>query len=100
MIEEARGLADYVVIDSPPLNEVADALPLARAADQVLIVARLGRTRLDKLSQLGELLAENGIRPTGFAVIGVPRPKRDSYHYFKESPSPQGSSRLRRKTPA
>jgi tyrosine-protein kinase len=101
MIEDARGLADYVVIDSPPLNEVADALPLARAADQTLIVARLGRTRLDKLTQLGELLSENGIRPTGFAVIGVPRPKRDSYHYFKETPQPQkGRSRLRRKTPA
>jgi capsular exopolysaccharide synthesis family protein len=101
MIDDARGLADYVVIDSPPLNEVADAMPLARAADQVLIVARLGRTRLDKLSQLGELLSENGIRPFGFAVIGVPRPKRDSYHYFKETPPPQqGRSRIRRKTPA
>jgi succinoglycan biosynthesis transport protein ExoP len=100
MIDDARALADYVVIDSPPLNEVADALPLARAADQVLIVARLGRTRLDKLSQLGELLFENGIRPSGFAVIGVPRPKRDSYHYFQDSPPPQKPSRTRRKTPA
>jgi Mrp family chromosome partitioning ATPase len=100
MIEDARSLADYVVIDSPPLNEVADALPLARAADQVLIVARLGRTRLDKLTQLGELLSENGIRPSGFAVIGVPRPKRDSYHYFQETPPAQKRSRIRRKTPA
>jgi polysaccharide biosynthesis transport protein len=100
MIEDARGLADYVVIDSPPLNEVADALPLARAADHVLIVARLSRTRLDKLQQLGELLAENGIRPMGFAVIGVPRPKRDSYHYFKETPAIEQRSRIRRKTPA
>ena len=29
MIEEARHLADYVIIDSPPLTEVVDALPLA-----------------------------------------------------------------------
>jgi capsular exopolysaccharide synthesis family protein len=86
MIDEARQLADYVIIDSPPLNEVVDALPLARQADDVLIVVRLGNTRLDKLQQLGELLAENGVRPAGFAVIGVARPGRgESAYYFRES---------------
>jgi capsular exopolysaccharide synthesis family protein len=82
MIEEARGLADFVIIDSPPLNEVVDALPLARQADDVLIVVRLGRSRLDRIHQLGELMAENGIRPVGFAVVGVPRPGRGKYHYY------------------
>ena len=63
-------------------NEVVDALPLAQQADDVVIVARIGRTRIDKLRQLGELLAENGIRPTGFAVVGTPRPHRGEYHYY------------------
>ena len=82
MIDDARRLAEYVVIDSPPLNEVVDALPLARKSDDVLIVVRLGATRLNKIAQLGELLAENGIRPAGFAVIGTPRPTRSDYHYY------------------
>jgi Mrp family chromosome partitioning ATPase len=81
-MEEARRLADYVIVDSPPLNDVVDGLPLAQLADEVLIVAKLGTTRLDKLGQLGELLGENGVRPAGFAVIGVPRPKRRDYHYY------------------
>jgi capsular exopolysaccharide synthesis family protein len=82
MIDDARRLADYVIIDSPPLNEVVDSLPLARRADEVLIVVRLGKTRMDKISQLAELLAENRIRPIGFAVIGTPRPSRGEYHYY------------------
>ncbi len=82
MIEDARTMADYVIVDSPPLNEVVDALPLARQADEVLIVVRLGQSRLSKITQLGELLAENEIRPSGFAVVGTPRPKRGDYHYF------------------
>jgi capsular exopolysaccharide synthesis family protein len=91
MIEEARNLADYVVIDSPPVNEVVDALPLARQADDVLIVVRLGNTRLDKLAQLGELLAENGVRPAGFCVIGVQRPTRgQSAYYFREQTGQPG----------
>ncbi len=85
MIADARLLADYVVIDSPPLNEVADAMPLARQSDDVLIVVRLGKTRLERIAQLGELLAENGIRPVGFTVVGVPRPSRAQYHYYGSS---------------
>lgn len=98
MISDATAMADYVIIDSPPLNEVVDALPLARLADDVLIVVRLGTTRLDKLNQLSELLAENGVRPAGFAVIGTPRPSRGEYHYYAgaEAPidSPPGRRRL------
>jgi capsular exopolysaccharide synthesis family protein len=84
MLQDARRMADFVIVDSAPLNEVVDALPLAQQADEVLIVVRLGITRLDKLSQLAELLAENGVRPVGFAVIGTARPKRSQYHYYAE----------------
>jgi capsular exopolysaccharide synthesis family protein len=82
LIAEARKLADYVVIDSPPLTDVIDALPLASYVDDVLLVVRIGKTNLRKLTNLGELLTENGIRPAGFAVIGTPRPSRSDYHYY------------------
>ena len=82
LIEDARRLAEYVIIDSPPLNVVADAVPLARAADDVLIVVRIGETRMKRISELGELLAENRVRPVGFAVVGVPRPARGESRYY------------------
>lgn len=86
LLENAKALADYVIIDSPPLTDVVDALPLARNVDDVLIVVRPGTTRLSKLVQLGELLGENGIRPMGFAVVGTPRPsKGESTYYFDPS---------------
>lgn len=87
MIQDARRMADFVIVDSAPLNEVVDALPLALQADEVLMVVRLGVTRLDKLSQLAELLGENGVRPVGFAVVGTPRPRRNQYHYYAEPDS-------------
>jgi capsular exopolysaccharide synthesis family protein len=83
MIDRAKQIADYVIIDSPPLTEVIDALPLARMVDDVLIVVRLGKTRLGSVRQLGELLAENSIKPAGFAVVGTPRPSRSGYHYYR-----------------
>jgi capsular exopolysaccharide synthesis family protein len=93
MIEDSRRMADYVIVDSAPLNEVVDALPLAQVSDDVLIVVRLGVTRLDKLSQLAELLAENGVRPVGFAVVGTPRPRRSEYHYYAEAGEAQDGQR-------
>ena len=82
LVEDAREIADYVVIDSPPLTDVVDALPLASYVDDVLLVVKLGKTTLSKLAQLGELLAENGIKPAGFTVVGTPRPSRSDYHYY------------------
>ena len=82
LIEDAREIADYVIVDSPPLTDVVDALPLASYVDDVLLVVKLGKTTLSKLAQLGELLAENGIKPAGFTVVGTPRPTRSDYHYY------------------
>jgi capsular exopolysaccharide synthesis family protein len=93
LIKEAREIADYVIVDSPPLNEVADGLPLATEADDVLITTRLGRTRLDKLTELAELLDENGVVPSGFVLIGISRPSDGDDHYARAG----GSSGSRRR---
>lgn len=71
MIEQAKLISDYVVIDSPPVGPVSDALPLARLADDVLIVARLGKTDVQALATLAELLVQQRIEPAGFVVVGA-----------------------------
>lgn len=92
LIEEGHRLADYVIIDSPPLADVADAIQLARGADAVLIVAQLGRSRINKLRELAELLASIRVRPIGFALIGVARRGRQNDSYYT-SAQPRVSER-------
>jgi capsular exopolysaccharide synthesis family protein len=86
LVDEARSRADFVIIDSSPLSEVIDALPLAAAVDSVLVVVKLGRTRMGQLTELGELMAENGIKPAGFAVVSAPRAVRSDYHSYAGRP--------------
>ena len=74
LLEDAKRLADYVVLDSPPLTQVIDAMPLARQVDDVVIVTRLGSSNLTQLAHLGDLLDQNGIKPAGFVVVGGPAP--------------------------
>jgi capsular exopolysaccharide synthesis family protein len=80
LIEEAKSRADYVIIDSPPLTEVIDALPIAQQVDDVLIVTRLGSSKLPQLARLADLLSQNDIRPSGFVVVGVGSSARESYY--------------------
>lgn len=80
LLDDARQLADVVVLDTPPLTEVIDALPLARYVDDVLIVCRLGATNLDRLVRLSDVLSQNEIEPTGFVVVGSGSSDEESYY--------------------
>ncbi len=79
LVRDACAICDFVVIDSPPLTDVADALPFARAADDVLLVARLGNSMVRKMSELGELLTREEVIPTGVVLVGGSEP--GSYYY-------------------
>ena len=80
LLEDARQVADVVVLDTPPLTEVIDALPLARYVDDVLIVCRLGSTNLDRLTRLSDVLDQNAIEPTGFVLVGAGSSDEESYY--------------------
>lgn len=68
LLNRLREKADVIVIDSPPLPEVAEALELAAAVDAVLLAVRLGHTNRDRLNQLREMLARRGVSPVGLVV--------------------------------
>jgi Mrp family chromosome partitioning ATPase/capsular polysaccharide biosynthesis protein len=70
LIRDAHLLADWLVVDAPPLTVVPDTLPLATQVDDVILVVRLGNTRLKGLAQMAELLVQQEITPAGFLLIG------------------------------
>jgi len=90
VLEELKEYADVIVIDSPPLAEVADALNLARAAEAVIVVVRLGRTRRDKLLDLRRMLSQHGVHPVGF-VCTTREPWRGGYYYSERQPAEAGA---------
>lgn len=80
--------ADVVIVDSPPLTEVADALAIADHADAVLVAVRFGRSRRDKLVELRRMLAQRGVAVTGFVVTTEDRSRGSAYTYG----SPEGKA--------
>jgi Mrp family chromosome partitioning ATPase len=89
---------DWIIFDTSPLDVVADALPIAAAADDVVIVAKRSRTRLASLRRLLETLGRVGVSPRGFVFIG----SRDfpvRYEHYVGPPNharPAGEERVAR----
>ena len=57
-IDALRVACDLVVIDTPPISRVADAIPLLSKVDGVLAVVQVNATTRDEAAELAQLLAD------------------------------------------
>jgi receptor protein-tyrosine kinase len=62
---------DYVLIDSPPVLVVADALELARLVDGVVLVARRNQSTTDEARELRAMVERLGINLLGVVFTDV-----------------------------
>ncbi len=65
-IDAARAEYEFIVVDTPPLNLVSDALILSAFADQTLLVVRAGKTTSQDLHW-----ARQGLQDVGAPVLGI-----------------------------
>ncbi|MEX0666274.1 MAG: P-loop NTPase [Acidimicrobiia bacterium] len=71
LVDQARNLADVVLIDSPPLLATDDTSPLIPRIDEVLVVCRAGVTTAEAARRASELLSRLGASVAGVALVGV-----------------------------
>jgi capsular exopolysaccharide synthesis family protein len=72
---------DWIVVDSPPVLLVSDAVNLARSCDAVLLVARSGVTTFPTAQRAQqELKASNVI---GFVLNAVDKPPMSGSYYYR-----------------
>ena len=81
VLDRLASESDVVVVDSPPLPEVAEAVALSDACEAVVVCVRIGHTRRDKLAELRELLGRRGVAPLGLFVTARRRGRRDKGGY-------------------
>jgi capsular exopolysaccharide synthesis family protein len=97
LIATASPYFNWIVIDSPPILAVTDAIDLARAADAVLLVAREASTRYD-VAQRAQAAFSNS-RILGFvlnAVKDAPRKNSYDYGYYYYHSESEGNDRTRK----
>ncbi|MBN1629045.1 MAG: AAA family ATPase [Thermoleophilia bacterium] len=78
IIHELKRTCDYLLIDTPPILPVSDALLIAPHADAVLLAARLHASTRGELEEVRSLLDRAGVRAIGVVAGGVK--KKHSYY--------------------
>jgi polysaccharide biosynthesis transport protein len=71
LIAEAASDYDFVIIDTPPLTAVPDALILGKQADGVLLVVRPGVANTDSIRATKNQFENSGQKVLGIVVNGV-----------------------------
>lgn len=87
MVEKLRAIADFVVIDSPPVLAVHDAKLLARIADGTVFVVRWKKTQREAVAQALDMLREFRARLVG-AVLARADAKEHHYYSYGHSGLP------------
>lgn len=79
LLDSLRASADFVIIDTPPLLAVADALVLAPKSDGVLVVVDAGTTTRGAVAHSREQLEQVGANIVG-GVLNDYDPQRGKYY--------------------
>ena len=81
LIRSWQSKYELTVVDGPPPGFVADAIPLAKEVDAVILVARLGQDTGSGLRHLRLELERLGIEPIG-VVANYTRRGKNPYAYY------------------
>jgi capsular exopolysaccharide synthesis family protein len=72
LLEEARTLANVVIVDTAPILSASVTRELVTLADAVVVVCRSGRTTGPVADRCAELLERVGAPALGVVLVGVP----------------------------
>ncbi len=88
VLDELQGMYDLVLLDSPALSAVSDALALVPKVSGVLVIGAIGHTSRDAAPELRKQLALARGNPLGVVANFTPMPRGYRY-YTGSSPSDQ-----------
>ncbi|WP_264565351.1 GumC family protein [Flavobacterium sp. N3904] len=81
LIEEAKGLYDFIIIDSAPLQLVADTLNYSFLADVTVFIARSDYSDKNTLVQINNFIKKEQLKNVGIVINGVKIKNTHGYNY-------------------
>lgn len=89
VLEELSDMYDYIVVDTPPILSVSDALTVGRHADGVIVAVRMNATTRNEAQEVGRKLRLAGLRVIGVVALGW-GDTTVRYPRYEYSPVPRG----------
>jgi len=92
LLIEAKSIADRLIIDTPPVGEVSDAVRISAECDGFVMVVRPRHTDRSKLVLARNLLTRVDATPLGTVLVGQQRPMISSKYYgYAYAPTTDGN---------
>lgn len=82
LIKKFREMFDYIIIDCPPLNAVADAIPVSSIVDGTLFVVSAMDTAKQEAKNALTMLQRNGANVLGCVLTKVDITSKSYYSYY------------------
>jgi capsular exopolysaccharide synthesis family protein len=100
LLNYADAIYDTVIIDTPPIGVVSDAIPLLHKVDGLLVISRMGTSRRDHALQLMKRLRGLNANILGVVVNSFHRESSGyGYYYYQDSDrAPAGEDRSPRRS--
>ena len=95
LVEEARKIADVILVDTAPLLAASDVFDLLPIVDTVLFVVRSGRLTEASAQRVSELLGRFHVPVTGAILVATPSSKANGYGYGYGATSDDSGARRR-----
>jgi Mrp family chromosome partitioning ATPase/capsular polysaccharide biosynthesis protein len=86
VIRNAREMFDIVLLDTAPLLTTNDATEVLAVADQVVVVAKAGKTHKEAADRAAELLERRGGPVIGVVLVGATDVPTSRYYYYGDTP--------------
>jgi Mrp family chromosome partitioning ATPase len=82
LIAELKKEYDYVILDTPPILLISDALVLMQHVDTALLVTNTSQSSRRGIRHLEDLLEQNSLSHASFVLNGI-KPRRLLKYYSK-----------------
>lgn len=84
IVNELRGMADFIVLDTPPVLALADAQVVAALADATLMVVSSRDTGRRDVTRALNLLAQSGTDVIGVVLNKTNSREGSGYYYYRD----------------
>ena len=81
LLDKLKTMFDNVIIDTPPVIELADAGILGSQSDDVILIARMNRTPRTLIDQAKKVLASYNAPVSGMIATDQKRSRQKHYYY-------------------
>ncbi len=81
-IAESRKKYDYIIIDTPPVEVVTDAVVAGNVIDGYVFVCRSNSSHYSDLKDSLKIMKENNLNVIGVSIVDIKKNKSDSNYYY------------------